>query len=116
MSGKGRYSPPPSPTTPVAHAVEVPSKRIRCQEPDVIVTVGSDEDMQEFKCYGVVLSLASEHFNTILGNAMEKSENHSRVEFPDKDPAEWKLFYSFIDPSMSTYYFPGSTNLVCKIS
>ena len=25
--------------------------------------------------------------------------NESRIEFPDKDPVEWKVFYSFIDPN-----------------
>ncbi|KAL7544267.1 hypothetical protein ACHAWF_007654 [Thalassiosira exigua] len=74
-------------------------KKIRCQSPDVVVAVGRGESMQEFECYKVVLSFASPYFNTMLGANMAEAHSN-RIEFPDRDPEEWKLLYNFIDPSM----------------
>ena len=73
------------------------SKKIRSQAPDVTVSVGSGESKQEFKCYKVVLSFASPYLDAMLSSSMKEGEM-SRVDFPDKDPEEWKLFYNFISP------------------
>ncbi|KAL7529071.1 hypothetical protein ACHAXR_002780 [Thalassiosira sp. AJA248-18] len=72
-------------------------KKIRSQPADVIVAVGSDANMQEFECYKIALSFASPYFDAMLSVDMVEN-NSSRIEFPDKSPEEWKLFYSFIDP------------------
>ncbi|KAK1747797.1 hypothetical protein QTG54_001760 [Skeletonema marinoi] len=74
-----------------------PSKKIRSQPPDVIVAVGSGESMQEFHCYRVILSFASDYFDTMLSASMIENET-GRIEFTNKDPLMWKKFYSFIDP------------------
>jgi hypothetical protein len=73
------------------------TKKIRSQPPDVIVAVGSGEDMQEFECYKVVLSFASQYFDAMLSADMSEKTN-SRIEFPDKNPDEWEIFYKCIDP------------------
>ena len=44
--------------------------------------------MREYPCYRVVLSLASEYFDTMLSNSMRENET-SKISFPDKDPNEW---------------------------
>lgn len=72
-------------------------KRIRSQQPDVIVAVGSGESMQEFHCYRVILSFASDYFDSMLSAEMIENKT-GRIEFPDKDPQMWTKFYSFIDP------------------
>lgn len=72
-------------------------KRIRSQQPDVIVAVGSGESMQEFHCYRVILSFASDYFDSMLSAEMIENKT-GRIEFPDKDPLMWTKFYSFIDP------------------
>ncbi len=72
-------------------------KRIRSQQPDVIVAVGSGESMQEFPCYRVILSFASDYFDSMLSAEMIENKT-GRIEFPDKDPQMWTKFYSFIDP------------------
>ena len=74
-----------------------PVKRLRSHDPDMIVSVGSGDDKQEFECYKLILCYASEYFDVMLSHKM-KETNTSRIEFPDKDPAEWKEFYKFIDP------------------
>ena len=68
------------------------TKRLKSQEPDVIVAVGSGAAMQEFDSYRVVLGLASDYLDEKLNDAW-------RVEFPDKDPQQWKLVYEFINPT-----------------
>lgn len=73
-------------------------KTIRSAPPDVIVSVGSGDSVQEFECYRVVLSWASEYFDALLSSGM-KEDKLGRIEFPDKDPEEFKLFYEFIKPS-----------------
>jgi len=70
---------------------------VRSQAPDVTVLVGSGESKQEFKCYKVILSFASEYLDAMLSSNMKEGEMGT-VEFPDKDPEEWKLFYDFISP------------------
>jgi hypothetical protein len=75
-------------------------KKLRCQDPDVTVAVGSGVTLQEFKCYRVVLSIASDLFDTMLSDAGNIHDD-VRIEFPKKDPEEWKVFYSFIDPATS---------------
>ncbi|KAL7498130.1 hypothetical protein ACHAWT_009654 [Skeletonema menzelii] len=72
-------------------------KKIRSQPPDVIVAVGNGESMQEFHCYRVILSFASDYFDSMLSARMIENET-GRIEFPNKDPLMWKKFYSFIDP------------------
>ena len=54
--------------------------------------------MQEFECYRIALSFASPYFDAMLSADMAEN-NNSRIELPDKDPGEWKLFYKFIDPN-----------------
>ena len=73
-------------------------KKIRSQTPDVIVAVGQGHSMQEFYCYRVILSFASEYFDTMLSASMIENET-GRIEFPNKDPLHWREFYSFIDPN-----------------
>jgi len=45
------------------------SKKIRYQPPDVIVSVGSGDAVQEFKCYGVALSFALPYLDAMLSYA-----------------------------------------------
>ncbi|KAL7548667.1 hypothetical protein ACHAWF_011937 [Thalassiosira exigua] len=73
------------------------SSGIRYQSPDVVVAVGSGDDMQEFECYKIALSFASPYFDAMLSSDMAEA-NSSRIEYPDKDPEEWKLLYKFLDP------------------
>jgi hypothetical protein len=74
------------------------TKKIRSQPPDVIVAVGSKNNMQEFNCYATILSYASEYFDKMLATNMTES-NNKRINFPDKDPEDWKEFYKYIDPT-----------------
>lgn len=73
-------------------------KKIRSQPPDITVAVGSGSAMEEFECYKIVLSFASPYFDTMLTTNMAENNSH-RIEFPKKDPEEWKEFYKFIDPT-----------------
>ena len=75
-------------------------KKLRSQPPDIIVAVGSGTNQKEFECYSQILCFASEYFDTMLSAPMRERTN-ARIEFPDKDPEEWKLFFNFIDPSTS---------------
>lgn len=61
------------------------------------IVVGSGDTIQEFECFQLILSMSSEVFDIMLSTAMKESHS-SRVELPDKDPQDWPLFYSFIDP------------------
>ena len=74
---------------------EIAAKRLRCQEPDVVVVVGPDQ--VEFQCYRIVLSLSSDVFDAMLSNALVENE-HSRIVLPDVDPTIWEMFYTFMDP------------------
>lgn len=89
-----------APTGTAGGSQESARKKLRCQDPDVTVAVGSGATMQEFKCYRVVLSIASDLFDTMLSDAGNILDD-VRIEFPKKDPEEWKVFYSFIDPATS---------------
>jgi hypothetical protein len=72
--------------------------KLRSHPPDVVVVVGSGDDAEEFECYQLILRMASEVFDAMLSGSMRESQT-ARIELPDKDPAEWKLFYEFIDPT-----------------
>lgn len=76
------------------------TQQLRSQAPDVVVAVGQGDGMQEFECYKVVLALASPYFDAMLSADMIENSS-SRIEFPDKDPEVWKLFYQFIDPKQN---------------
>jgi len=56
---------------------------VRVQSPDVIVAVGSGDNMQEFECYKINLSFAAEYFDIMLSSGMVE-DNISRISFPDK--------------------------------
>lgn len=73
-------------------------RKIRSQPPDVVVAVGTGECMQEFECYKIALSFASPYFDAMFSAGMSES-NEGRIEFLDRDPEEWKLFYGFVDPA-----------------
>lgn len=72
-------------------------KRIRSASPDVIVAVGTGDNTEEFKCYRISLAHACPYFDAMLSSNMTEN-NESRIEFPNKEPDEWKMFYPFIDP------------------
>jgi len=44
-----------------------------------------------------MLSFASEYLDAMLSSSMKEGEM-GKIDFPDKDPEEWKLFYDFISP------------------
>lgn len=70
---------------------------IESQAPDVVVVVGDGTNRREFPCYRLLLSFASPHLDQLLCSTTNAAAN--RIELKDKDPEEWKLFYSFVDPS-----------------
>ena len=70
---------------------------LRSQSPDVTVAVGRGDARQEFQCYATVLALASPYFDAMFCAGM-REKTSGFVEFPDKDPEEWKLFYRFVSP------------------
>jgi hypothetical protein len=57
--------------------------------------VCTGDNQEEFECYKVVLSLASPYLDAMLSNDMVESST-SRIEFPDKDPEEWKIVYGYM--------------------
>ena len=71
--------------------------KLRKHPPDCIVSVGNGDKREEFECYEVILCMASEVFDAMLGGSMKESHT-SRIDLPDKDANEWTLFYKFIDP------------------
>ena len=75
-----------------------PTKKVRYTSPDVVVSVGSGESMREFQCYGSFLSYASPVLDAMLSSRMKEGQT-GRIEFPNKDPEEWNLFYEFISPA-----------------
>ena len=77
-------------------ATEPSPKRVKSQPPDVVVAVGRGEAQVEFECYGTLLSFSSEVFDTMLSTNMREKNDH-RIELPDKDPGEWKMFYEFVE-------------------
>ncbi len=76
-----------------------PMKKLRSQQPDVVVVVGSGEwgNKQEFECYKLLLCYHCEYLDTMLSHQTKENET-SRIELPDKDPEKWKVFHEFIDP------------------
>jgi hypothetical protein len=76
-----------------------PQYKRRClDEPDCKVIVGG----VEFHHHSFILCFASEYFDTMLSSGMQEAQNKV-IEFPDKDPEEWKLVYPFLEPrSVST--------------
>lgn len=85
--------------------------------------VGSGDNREEFECYKIAMCFASPYFDgeiwyvfcisilfashhysyycygipAMLSASMTEN-NNNRIEFPDKDPDTWRLFYQFIDP------------------
>ncbi len=85
-------------------------KKLRSQAPDVVVSVGTGSKNQEFECYKIILSYASDYFDSLLSDISPDAASTifsgqrgeppvSRIAFPNKDPEEWKLFYEFVDPT-----------------
>lgn len=74
------------------------TKCLRSQEPDVVVVVGSGVKKEEFHCYRLNLSFASEVFDAMFCSGMKENET-GKILLPDKDPNEWRLFYEFFDPA-----------------
>ena len=72
------------------------AKKVRSIPPDVVVSVGQGDTMQEFECYSVILSHASDYFDTMFSSQMKEATT-KRISFHDKDPKEWKEVYKFID-------------------
>jgi len=80
-------------------ATDPPWKKIKSMPPDLIASVGSGQSKQEFECFKVVLCFAYDYFDSILCPCM-KEGTLSKLEFPTRDPREWKLFYEFIHPAI----------------
>lgn len=76
-------------------------KKLVSQQPDVTVVVGTGENAKEFQCYSVILAHASPVLDAMLSSGMKESET-GRVEFPDKNPADWKTLLECIDTSRSS--------------
>ena len=74
------------------------NKRIRSLPPDVTVCVGNGSTAQSFSCYKLALCFASSYFDAMLSSGMREDTTNT-IKLPNKDPGEWKLFYSIIDPS-----------------
>lgn len=100
----------PSPPQPQPQPIS-PNKKLRSQDPDIIVVVGNDQDnnKQEFKCYSFILCYASDYFDTMLSHSLLEKQT-SKIELPDKDPEEWKEFYKFMDPSSYYYKYNNYNN------
>ena len=77
-------------TTPV-------TKKLKSQAPDIIVSVGSGESKQDFKCYKVILCFACNYFEDMFSSGMKEGAT-GKVRFPKGDPEGWTLFYEFISP------------------
>lgn len=76
-----------------------PRKKLRSQKPDIIVSVGSGDNKQEFECYRFILCYGCDYFDTMLSHSLCETET-SRIEFPDKDPEDWKLFLTSLIPTL----------------
>jgi BTB/POZ domain len=76
-----------------------PQLHRRCLgHPDLEVVVGGTSFMH----HSFILCYSSEYFDTMLASGMQESQT-KKIEFPDKNPDEWKLFYPFLEPrSVST--------------
>lgn len=71
---------------------ESPNSRIRSNETDLVVVVGSGESVKEFECYGVILAFASSKLDTLV------SSSSGKLHLPNMDLESWDLFYRCIDP------------------
>ena len=89
---------------------QLQQKRSRSMPPDVTVVVGTGDNQQEFECYKAVLTLASPYLDAMLGNDMVENST-SRIEFPDKDPEEWKILYGYM--TFDTLINDGNAQ-ICK--
>lgn len=95
---KRRRDATPATEAPVDSEFPPPLHRRCLGEPDVEVVVGG----KSFKHHSFILCYASDYFDTMLSSGMQESRK-KKIEFPDKDPEEWKLFYPFLEPrSVST--------------
>lgn len=72
--------------------------RLRSSEPDVSVIVGGEL----FRHYSVILSTCSDYFDAMLSSNMKEGSTKV-IEFPDKDPNEWKLVYKFFEPAAASH-------------
>lgn len=84
---------------PVKHFTEEernPTKRLKGTAPDFTVVVGG----VEFHHYKLLLCMNSPFFDNMMAAKMKETKDN-QVEFPDKDPEEWLLVYSFLDPMSS---------------
>lgn len=72
------------------------------QQPDVVV--GTGEKAKEYQCYSVILAHASPVLDAMLSSGMRESENR-RIEFPDKDPADWEALLESIDTSRTSIFY-----------
>ena len=57
----------------------------------IIVSVGSNENMQKFQCSRTILSFTNSYFKGMLKSGMEESINNE-IKFPDDNPEGWKIF------------------------
>jgi hypothetical protein len=79
------------------------SKTLISQPPDITVVVGHGDNAQEFQCYSVILASASPVLDAMLSSGMKESEE-KRIEFPDKDPDEWRMLLRCIDNSTACLF------------
>jgi hypothetical protein len=72
------------------------TKTIVSQSPDITVVVGSGDNAEDFWCCRVILASASPVLDAMLSSGMKESAK-KRIEFPDKDPDEWRMVLRCID-------------------
>jgi hypothetical protein len=84
---------PKSEPTSIAALDDRPSKRARKEEPYVTIIVGGEK----FRHNRQILCVASDVFDRKLHSGLNESLSLTIV-FPHKDPEEWKLFASFLEP------------------
>ena len=70
-------------------------KKIRSVAPDVTVVVGKGDNRKKFQCYKAFLAFASPVLDVMLSTDMVE-RNINRIDFPEKDPNEWEVFYKFV--------------------
>lgn len=74
----------------------VETKRMKGVEHDLTVIVGG----QEFHHYSSILRCASDYFDRMLSTPMKEGTTMV-VNFPTKEPSEWREVYKFMDPRSS---------------
>jgi hypothetical protein len=84
---------------------KLPTKRIDSQAPDVTIIVGSGDNVEETRFYGVILASASPYLDAMLSNGMMESENRI-IRFPEKNPLQWDVVLRCIDPSNALLFTP----------